>query len=170
MCFTLCKTPNVVTPNIKTRDHNFFRNAIVLCRQQEIFRVPPQNEIPHCRLSLCCLYIDGLKRSRFVLRRSGSTRQTVLNNPSCVLWQDMNGSAFTIVCFQAINDLAVANVSQKYGEPNEINFIIVQIFPQGLSNKTWVKYALKTKQVWLLFVIIQVHNTLVWRITDSIFT
>lgn len=46
----------------------------------------------------------------------------------------------------------------------------MQIFPQGLSNKTWVKYALKPKQVQLLFVIIQVHDTLVWWITESIFT
>lgn len=36
----------------------------------------------------------------------------------------MNGSAFTIVCFQTINDLAVANTTLKYGEPNEVNFII----------------------------------------------
>lgn len=170
MCFTLCKTPNVVTPNIKTRDNNFFRNAKVLCWQQEIFRVPPQNEIPHCRLSLCRLYIDGLERSHFALCRSGSRRQTVVNNSSCVLWQDMNGSAFTIVCFQAINDLAVANMAQKHGEPNEVNFIIMQIFPPGLSNKMWVEYALKTKQVQRLFVINQIHNTSVWRITDSIIT
>lgn len=45
----------------------------------------------------------------------------------------------------------------------------MQIFPQGLSNKTWVEHALKTKQVQLLFVINQVHNTSVWRITAAIF-
>lgn len=69
--FNVCKAPNIKTPIIKTIYDNFFRNATVLRWQQEISSVPPQNEILHCRLSLCHLYIDGLKRSHFVLCRSG---------------------------------------------------------------------------------------------------
>lgn len=44
----------------------------------------------------------------------------------------------------------------------------MQVLSPGLSNKMWAEYALKTKLV--QFVINQVHNTSVWRITDSIFT
>lgn len=100
---------------------------------------------------------------------AGRGRQTAANYPSCILWQKMNGSVFTIVCFQAINDLAVANMAQKYGEPNEINFLIMQIFPQGFTNKMQVKYAFKLKKIQLLFVIIQVRSTLVWRTIGFIF-
>ena len=33
--FTICKTSNIKTPNIRTIDDNFFRNTIVLHRQQK---------------------------------------------------------------------------------------------------------------------------------------